>query len=79
RTLNNYLEKQNLLPKFMAYAAKNGVRKKDGDLKKSEHLLKIELNAYIARNILDNEGFYPIIMNIDNTLQRAIRVIAKEK
>lgn len=79
RTLNNYLEKQNLLPKFMAYAAKNGVRKKDGDLKKSEYLLKTELNAYIARNILDNEGFYPIIMNIDNTLQKAIRVIAKEK
>ena len=36
--------------------------------------------AYIARNIIGEEGFYNIISNIDNTLQDAIKTInSKDK
>jgi carboxyl-terminal processing protease len=34
-----------------------------------------QLHAYIVRNILDNDGFYPIIEKIDTPLQRAIEEI----
>ena len=33
-----------------------------------------QLKAYIARNIWNDAGFYPIIHQIDNTFQEAIRL-----
>jgi len=36
------------------------------------------LKAFIARNILDNEGFYPIIRPLDNTIQKAIEVLTSD-
>ena len=34
------------------------------------------IKAYVARNIIDNDGFYPIIADIDHTLKVAIDTIA---
>ncbi len=77
--LKKYLDKQALLDQFIRYAAKNGVRKNTSDLKISEKIINTQLEAYIARNILDNKGFYPIWQNIDTTLQFAINYLEKEK
>jgi carboxyl-terminal processing protease len=68
----NYLDKQNILAKFVVFAGKQGVKEKSKDLRISGKILKVQLNAYIARNFLDNDGFYPIIQEIDNTLDKAI-------
>jgi hypothetical protein len=35
----------------------------------------VQLRAYIARNMLDNAGFYPIWQNIDKTLLQAEKYI----
>ena len=42
------------------------------DIRTSEKILKVQLYAYIARNFLDNDGFYPIIQDIDNTLLKTV-------
>ena len=66
------LEKQNVLRNFISFAAKEGVKEVPRDIKTSEKILKVQLYAYIARNFLEDEGFYPIIQDIDNTLLKTV-------
>lgn len=73
--LRDYLDRQNLLNKFVGFAGENGVKADSQGLKISGEIIAIQLKAYIARNILDNNGFYPIWQDIDNTLERAIEYI----
>jgi carboxyl-terminal processing protease len=70
--MEKYLDKQNLLDQFTKYAAANGIKKDPSDLKISGNIIHIQIKAYIARNILDNKGFYPIWESIDTTLLYAI-------
>ncbi len=72
--LDKYLEKQNVFEEFIKYAAEKGVPRDNEGLKESGLVIKTQLKAYIARNILGEEGFYPIIKNIDKTLLQAISI-----
>jgi len=71
------LEKQNVLRKFIAFAAQEGVKEVPGEIKTSGHILKVQLYAYITRNFLDNSGFFPIIQEIDKTLQKAVETLSE--
>lgn len=71
-----YLDDQNLMPQFIAYAKEKGVQPDYKDIKVSNHILQKTIKAYVARNIIDNDGFYPIIADIDQTLKVAIDTIA---
>jgi len=75
--IEGYLNNQDILPQFISYAREKGVQPDYNDIKTSEVILKKTIKAYVARNIIDNEGFYPIIADIDNTLQVAIDTISK--
>ncbi|HBH49927.1 MAG TPA: peptidase S41 [Bacteroidales bacterium] len=68
-----YLRGKQVLKHFTAYASKNGVPLNKQEMETSKSIIEAQLYAYIARNIFDNEGFYPIIESIDNTLQIAIK------
>ena len=76
--ISEYLNKQDLLNKFITYAVKEGVKKKQKDIDVSAHILLTQIKAYIARNIMDNDGFYPIFKDIDNTLQAAIDYLSEK-
>jgi len=69
-----YLSKQNLLDEFVEYAREKGVPRDAKGLNQSGKIIHTQLKAYIARNIIGEEGFYPIIRQIDNTLQKAIEI-----
>jgi carboxyl-terminal processing protease len=75
--MEKYLDKQALLDQFIKYAAINGVKKDAAGLKISGDIINIQLEAYIARNILENKGFYPIWQKIDTTLKYAIEFLEK--
>jgi len=72
--LAEYLEKQNIMDRFVSYAASKGVPSDPKGLKESGEIIKTQIKAYIARNILGEEGFYPIIQQIDKTLLKAIDI-----
>jgi len=76
--INKFLDQVNLLNRFITYADKNGVKNNKIQVEISEKIIIVQLKAYIARNILDNEGFYPIIREIDATLQKSIEEISKD-
>jgi len=72
KDLEVYLSKQDLLNKFVKYASKKGVKENKNDIEVSGETIEIQIKALIARNIFDNDGFYPIIKDIDKTLLEAI-------
>lgn len=71
---DSYLDKVNVLDDFVKYAEEKGIPRDNGGLKVSSKIINAQLKAYIARNIIGEEGFYPIIQKIDNTLKRAIEI-----
>jgi carboxyl-terminal processing protease len=75
--MEKYLDKQALLDQFTDFASKNGVRKDAEGLKLSGNVIHTQIKAYIARNILDTKGFYPIWKKLDTTLKYAIEYLNK--
>lgn len=69
----NYLKKYNLVEEMVAYAEKNGLKRDRKGLKESYDILKTRIEAYIARHVLDDDGFYPVIAPLDNTIQEAVK------
>ena len=74
--IEGYLDDQDLLPEFIRYASSKGLKPDYDDIRTSREVLLKTMKAYIARNIIDNEGFYPIIADIDHTLKVAIDTIS---
>ncbi len=72
KEIENYLNNKNLVEKFVNYAQKEGVIPNNEQIKISRKVISVQIKAYIARNIIDNIGFYPIIMKIDKTLLKAV-------
>lgn len=60
---------------FVAYSQKNGVKPNEKQVKISEHLIKLQLKALIARNIWNNSGFYPVLQKDDNVLNKALELL----
>ncbi|MDP4224468.1 MAG: S41 family peptidase, partial [Bacteroidota bacterium] len=76
--LEKYLDTQHLLDQFADFASKNGVKKDPAGLKASGRIIHTQLKAYIARNMLDSNGFYMIWKNQDSALKAAIDFLDKK-
>ena len=72
-----YLKPRKVLNQFILFAEDEGVAPNRQEINTSKEILEIQLYAYIARNIIDNKGFYPILQQIDNTLQKALEVLSE--
>ena len=63
-----------MFDRFIAYAAKNGVKPNYKQIAVSRKIMESQLKAYIARNSeFDSNAFYYFICPIDNTLLTAIK------
>lgn len=74
--INDFLNKQPLKEDFLAFIKNNEGPSQTKQFDESEEIILTQLKAYIARNILDNDGFYPIILQIDTTLKAAISALS---
>lgn len=77
-SFEKHLDGENVLETFVEYAAGKGIPRDPRGLEKSGEMIQTQLKAYIARNIMGEEGFYPIIRQIDQTLQKAIEIAEKD-
>jgi len=73
--IDSYLRDKKTFEEFLSFAEKNDVPPNKKEIDESKEILTTQLYAYIIRNILDDEGFYPAIESIDNTLLKAIDVM----
>ena len=74
--LKQHLKTTPVYDRFLEFAFEKGIPKQIKGIEKSRKVIDTRLKAYIARNIMDNEGFYPIIREVDKTLQKAIDLLA---
>lgn len=63
-----YLDSKNTFSSFLQFVVKMGIHPNGIDLARSQKLIKTYLYAYICRNILDNNGFYPVLQQTDAEL-----------
>lgn len=75
--LESYLDEKKVLNEFVKNAAEKGIPKDEKGLNESGLIINTQLKAYIARNLIGEEGFYPIIKQIDKTLLKAIEISQK--
>ncbi|MHC1703124.1 MAG: S41 family peptidase [Tenuifilaceae bacterium] len=78
-SVETYLNSFNLLDEFISYAAIKGVPANEKQIKHSKLILETQIKAYIARNLIDDDGFYPYIREIDEALERAIEFLSKKE
>ena len=72
-----YLEEHNIYKQFLNYVEEEGISTDARGVQKSKNLILTRVKANIARNIQDNEGYYPVIKNIDNTLLKAAELLSE--
>ena len=72
QSLEKHLLKANWLPEFVAFAKEKGVEPNPEQLAKSKPLLVRLVNAYIVRNILNDEGFFPLFERDDDITKKAV-------
>jgi len=77
QALEQYLLKQNILREFVAFAKEKGVEPNEAEIAKSKPLMVRLLNAYIVRDMLGDEGFFPLFERDDDITKKAIEVLSK--
>lgn len=77
KELEKYLDASPYFKQFINYAKDKGVKPDYPEIEISRMVISYQLKAYIARNVMDNDGFYPIIRPIDNTLLEAEKLFEK--
>ena len=75
QSLEKHLLKANWLPEFVAFAKEKGVEPNAEQLAKSKPLLVRLVNAYIVRNILNDEGFFPLFERDDDITKKAVEIL----
>lgn len=75
QSLEKYLLKQDVLAEFVRFAEDKGVERNDAEIQKSRPLMIRLLNAYIVRDMLGDEGFFPLFERDDEITKKAVEII----
>jgi len=67
-----YLKDKTLIKDLIKYSEAKGLKLDKKGLKHSREIIQTQLEAYIARDLIDDEGYYPIIKKLDNTLSYVV-------
>ena len=72
RLLEKHLLKANWMEEFVAFAKEKGVEPNAEQIAKSRPLMERIINAYIVRNMLGDEGFFPLFERDDEITKKAV-------
>ncbi len=79
QSLEKHLLQANWLPEFVEFCKQKGIEPNEAQLAKSKQPLTRLVNAYIVRNILGDEGFFPLFERDDEITRRAVEVLTKKE
>ncbi len=77
KSLEQHLLKANWLQEFVRFAEEKGVEPNQKEIEKSKPLLIRVVNAYIVRDVLGDEGFFPLFERDDDITKRAVEELRK--
>lgn len=72
--IKNFQVTDQMLNELVKLAESNDVEFDSAQFEKSKNLIKIYTKAYIARNVWNNEGFYPIINQQNEIFKEALKL-----
>lgn len=75
--IEKYLIKNNVFQQLIKQIKSSGISYTPTEFKESGKLIEKQLYALIARNIIGDKGYYPIIFEIDKTVQKAVQLLGK--
>ncbi|MDP4280611.1 MAG: S41 family peptidase [Bacteroidota bacterium] len=75
----NFQITDNIFRELIAYCEKNGVKRNIKETPEGDRKIKVLLKAYIGRNVLDNDGFYPYLNTIDPVFLKAVETLSHHK
>jgi carboxyl-terminal processing protease len=75
--IEKYLNTQGIFERFISEIRATGITYTSKEFNQSGLLLEKQLYALIARNIIGDDGYFPIIFEIDNTVKKAIELLEK--
>jgi len=75
--IEGLLKDKKVFSQFIASVKTSGISYSQKEFDQSSKLLEKQLYALIARNIIGDNGFYPIIFEIDNTVNKALELFDK--
>ncbi|MDD3738589.1 MAG: S41 family peptidase [Lentimicrobiaceae bacterium] len=85
KALNNYSDfddfnakfhiNNDIFGSFIAFASKDKIKATEKEIAFSKQKISDLLKAYIARNVYDDEGFYPIYLKTDSTYLKALQIL----
>lgn len=78
QSLEKHLLHADWVPEFVQFCANKDVAPQPAQLAKSRPLLVRIVNAYIVRNILGDEGFFPLFERDDDITKRAVQELRKQ-
>lgn len=76
--MESYLLRQPLVPQFVKFCEDKGLEAKPAEVQKSTPLLIRLINSYIVRDMLGDEGFYPLYERDDEVTKRALKFLREE-
>jgi len=79
KALNKHLNSEQIYDQFLDYIYNQNISREVDGVQKSKRIINTRVKAYIARNILNNEGYYPTIAKIDHTLQKTINILEEKE
>ena len=75
---NTFQVTENIYNEYIAYAAKNEIKYPPAETAASKEKISELIKIYIARNLFDSKGFYPIYLRTDKTFQKAMEVLGQK-
>lgn len=72
KSLEQYLIKKDIIREFVAFAKEKGVEPNEAEIQKSRPLMTRLLHAYIVRDVLGDEGFFPLFERDDEITKVAV-------
>ena len=77
QSLEKHLLDANWLPEFVQYCKDKGVEPNQQQIAKSKPLILRLVNAYIVRNILGDDGFFPLFERDDEITKKAVETLCQ--
>lgn len=75
--MERHLLAANWLPEFISFCQSKGVEPKEADIAKSKKMIVRIINAYIVRDMLGDEGFFPLFERDDDISKRAVEELRR--
>ena len=78
QSLERHLKQAGWMSEFVSFAKEKGVEPVEAEIQKSRPLLERIVNAYIVRDVLGDEGFFPLFERDDDITKEAVKQLQQQ-